>query len=253
MRAQSDRWSFSASRATHVWKAVTQQHHRELLPLFRRLVPRDGIVLDVGAHAGQFAKLFARCAPAGRVYAVEPSGYTRSILRIVVRLRRLANVTVVPAALGAETREVRLSTPIKASGARGFGLAHLGEPDARWSRVAVELVEETTLDELAVRLALSRLDFIKADIEGSEMRLLTGARRTIERFRPRLMLELNDAHLARAGDTVADAFALTAALGYRAFVMRPDGRLVPAESGAAGDFWFLPAGDPVIATLTETR
>jgi FkbM family methyltransferase len=241
MQTEPYRWRLSPGYAAHLWKALTQQHHRELMPLFRRFIPPDGIVVDVGAHAGQFAKLFARCAGSGRVYAIEPSAYARSILSTVVRLHRLGNVTVLPVALGAETHESLLSTPIKASGSHGFGLAHFGEPDDRWQRVATETVSETTLDALAAELTLDRLDFIKADIEGNEMRLLVGARETIVRFRPRLLVELNDTHLARAGDTIADAFALMAGLGYRAFALGTDGRLTPAEAGGAGDFWFLPA------------
>lgn len=244
MRTEPYRWRLTPGYAAHLWKAVTQQHHRELLPLFRRFIPAEGIVVDVGAHAGQFAKLFARCAASGRVYAVEPSAYARSILTAVVRLHRLGNVAIVPMALGADRRESQLSTPIKASGSHGFGLAHLGEPEDRWHRVATETVSETTLDALAAELRLDRLDFIKADIEGSEMRFLAGARETIARFRPRLLVELNDAHLARAGDTMADAFVLLAGLGYRGFVLGGDGRFTPAEPGGAGDFWFLPADDP---------
>lgn len=241
MSAYACRPRLSPGYAAHLWKAVTQQHHRELLPLFRRLIPRDGVVVDVGAHAGQFAKLFARCAASGRVYAFEPAAYARSILSLVTRVHRLGNVTILPLALGAETRESVLSTPIKASGSRGFGLAHLGAPEARWQRVATETVTETTLDAVAAELALDRLDFIKADIEGNEMRLLAGARETIARFRPRLLVELNDAHLARAGDAMADAFAFLAGLGYRGFVVGPNGDLLPAGPGAPNDFWFLPA------------
>lgn len=244
MRTEPYRWRLTPGYAAHLWKAVTQQHHRELLPLFRRFIPPAGVVIDVGAHAGQFAKLFARCAAAGRVYAVEPSAYARSILSTVVRLHRLGNIAVVPVALGAETRESLLSTPIKNSGSHGFGLAHLGVPEDRWQRVATETVAETTLDALVAELALDRVDFIKADIEGSEVRLLVGARDTIARFRPRLLVELNDGHLARAGDTMADAFALMAQLGYRAFTLDGMGRFSPASPGGAGDFWFLPADEP---------
>lgn len=240
MRTEPYRWRLSPGYAAHLWKALTQQHHRELLRLFRRLIPADGVVIDVGAHAGQFAKLFARCAKGGQVYAIEPSAYARSILSTVVRLHRLGNITVLPLALGAETRESLLSTPIKTSGSHGFGLAHLGRPDDRWQRVATETVAETTLDALAAELRLDRLDFIKADIEGNEMRMLVGARDTIARFRPHLLVELNDAHLARAGDTMADAFALMAELGYRALSLGPDGDLAPAAAGGAGDFWFIP-------------
>jgi FkbM family methyltransferase len=244
MPHQTHRWQLSPRYAAHLWKAVTRQHHRELLPLFRRFIPNDGVVVDVGAHAGQFAKLFARCAASGQVYAIEPSAYARSILSIVRRLHGLGNIAIVPVALGAATGEARLSTPIKPSGSRGFGLAHLGEPDQRWSAHETETVKATTLDALVPDWGLDRLDFIKADIEGGEMRFLAGARQTIARFRPHLLVELNDAHLARAGDTMGDAFALMADLGYRAFTQGPDGRLSPAAAGGAGDFWFLHESTP---------
>ncbi len=238
------RWRLTPSFAAHLWKALTQQHHRALMPLLARYVPRDAVVLDVGAHAGQITKLLSRLAADGRVYAIEPASYARAILRTVVWWHRLGNVAVVPVALGAETRLERLFSPIKASGAIGFGLAHLGASEAPDRPVAEEVVVQTTIDELTAELALDRLDFIKADIEGSEMRLLTGAQRTIERFRPCLLLELDSTRLARVGDRVADAFAFLQARGYRAFAQRQAGALAPVAPGD-GDIWFLPPGASV--------
>ena len=245
MQTQPYRWRLSPSFVAHLWKATTQQHHRELLPALARCVPRDGVVVDVGAHAGQFTKLFARLAADGMVYAVEPGSYARAILRAAVWVRRLDNVAIVPAALGAESRLEILNIPVKASGAVGFGLSHFGAPETRWPRVASELVAQTTLDDLAGSLALDRVDFIKADIEGGELRMLEGARRSLERFRPRLLVELNAAHLARAGDRLADAFAFLAAFGYRAFALDQRGSFVPVIAPRDGDFWFLPADDPL--------
>src|SRR5437899_1856078 len=95
------RWRLSGSFLAHLFKATTQQHHRALAPTIARLVPSDSVVFDVGAHAGQYTKLLARTAVAGRVYAFEPGGYARSILRSVVWLHGLANVAVLPIALGA--------------------------------------------------------------------------------------------------------------------------------------------------------
>ena len=86
----------------HLFKAAFKQHHRALVPLLRPLIKPDAIVLDVGAHAGQYAKLFAKLAPFGRVYAVEPQSYARRILRVALALNRLGNVTILPLALGAK-------------------------------------------------------------------------------------------------------------------------------------------------------
>jgi FkbM family methyltransferase len=248
MQTEPYRWRLTPSLIAHLWKATTQQHHRALLPLLTRCVPRDGIVFDVGAHAGQFTKLFARLASAGQVYAIEPGSYARSILRAAVWTQRLSNVAILPVAFGAANQLAVLHMPVKASGAAGFGLSHLGAPEARWPRVAVETVAQTTIDELAETLALDRLDFIKADIEGGELRMLEGAQRSLERFRPRLLIELSDAHLARAGGTIADAFAFLQARKYHAFTMQAGGALSPVGEPGDGDFWFFPTEDPLAPT-----
>lgn len=243
MRVEPYRWRLSGGFIAHLFKATTQQHHRDLAALIARFVPPTGVVLDVGAHAGQYTKLFARAASSGRVYAFEPGSYARAILRMVVALHRLDNVAVVPAALGAVCGLATLSVPVKASGSFGFGLSHLGPPQARWPVVAQELVALTTLDAVASALALDRLDFIKADIEGSEFALLRGGEETLRRFRPVLVIELLSRHLARADGRVEDAFAFLEGLGYTAYDLAPAGALVRAEGPRDGEFWFF-AGDP---------
>ena len=50
-------------------------------------------------------------------------------------------------------------------------------------------VEATTLDELVQRFGLSRVDYIKMDIEGAERFALEGAQETLRNFRPTLMLD----------------------------------------------------------------
>jgi len=237
-------WRPSGSFLAHLLKATTQQHHRALAPTIARLVPPTAVVFDVGAHAGQYTKLFARAANHGRVYAFEPGSYARSILRTVVWLHGLSNVAVVPMALGSEARLDTLTIPLKSSGSFGFGLSHLGKPSERWRAVAQEIVAVTTVDSVVKTLDLDRLDFIKADIEGWELRLLHGAESTLARFRPRLLLELSGTALARAGDRLADAFAFLAARGYRAFRFEAGASLAPVAESADGDFWFIPAEDP---------
>ena len=184
----------------HLFKALTRQHHVELIPILRPVLPRDGIVFDVGAHAGQMAKLFALMAPQGHVYAFEPGLYALSILRPMVRLRGKGRISIDPIAFGAKPGTLTLSTPIKKSGSLGFGLSHLGQggdgADVFRHEVAVE-----TIDRYAVAKRIDRLDLIKADIEGWEMQLLFGAADTLTRLRPVVFLEVVDTYLARAGDS----------------------------------------------------
>lgn len=221
----------------HLFKAIFKQHHREMLPLLRRVLPADSIVFDVGAHAGQYAKLFARLAPQGFVYAFEPQSYARRILRAALRLNRLKNVAILPFGLGDRGGVALLDIPVKASGSYGFGLAHIAGRDPRDSEH--EAVALATIDQVVAALRLQRLDFIKADIEGFEQRMIEGGRDTLARFRPALLIELNGQHLARAGGSVDGLWRMLTDLGYAAFETGVTRGLIPITAPRQGDVLFL--------------
>ncbi len=232
-------WRHRITYAAHLFKALVKQHHKELIPVLRAFVPPDAVVFDVGAHAGQFAKLFARLAPRGRIYAFEPGSYARNILERAIRFNRLANVTIVPAGLGDGVGQSVLAMPIKASGSYGFGLSHLGAPDDRLAHRR-ERISVTTIDSFAARIDLQRLDFLKADIEGWEVRMIEGGRETLTRLRPVLMLELLEHYLARAGDSLADAWAILSRLGYHPAVPDEAGRLRDLTEPQDGNIFWIP-------------
>ena len=219
----------------HLFKAVVKQHHKPLTPMLRRVIPEDGIVFDVGAHAGQFTKLFAKLAPRGFVYSFEPGTYARTILRIGIRANRIRNVAILPFALGARSGVAMLSVPVKRSGSYGFGLSHIGAPDRPGEREAVAM---TTLDEAAETLGVTRLDFVKADIEGYELQLILGATRTLARLKPALLLEVDPGRLARAGDSMEALWRALVELGYRAAEPTPE--QTPIASPRGGDVLWLP-------------
>jgi len=222
--------------AAHLFKAVAKQHHKELIPILRPLLPEDGVVFDIGAHAGQMAKLFARMAPKGRVHAFEPGAYALSILRPAVTLRGRGRIKVEPIALGAEPGKLTLTTPIKRSGSYGFGLSRLG--DARGGKAFRHEVEVDTIDRYVERNRIARLDLIKADIEGWELQMLRGARNTLATLKPALVLEAVDAYLARAGDSRSELWRFLSDLGYRPH--RLELGLPPFEPEADGDVVWVP-------------
>jgi FkbM family methyltransferase len=229
-----------ASWAAHLFKAATRQHHRELRDLFAPYVPADALVVDIGAHAGQFSKLFAAMAPRGVVHAFEPSAYARSVMAPALAVNRIRNVRLAPMGLSDAPGEMVLHTPLKRSTALGFGTAHLS---ARRDTVSTatfdQTVRLTTLDLYAQDHGFARLDLIKADVEGWEMRALVGGEACLRRFRPTLFLEVDDALLARAGDSPETLFDWLSALGYRGY-RSPDLTPAPRWTGA-GDYLFAAA------------
>jgi FkbM family methyltransferase len=229
----------------HLFKAVTRQHHLELIPILRPVLPQDGVVFDVGAHAGQMAKLFALMAPDGKIFAFEPGAYALSILRPMIRLKGKGRIAIEPIAFGAESGTLTLSTPIKRSGSLGFGLSHLGQA-GEGDNVFRHDVAVETVDRFVAAKGLRRLDLIKADIEGWELQLLKGAEETLRTLRPVVFLEVVDAYLGRAGDSRSALWRFMIERAYRPHRLEPG--LPPFDPEADGDVVWIPEERGKVAT-----
>lgn len=82
-------------------------------------------------------------------------------------LNQLTNVTIVPKALGDRNTFVSMKGISVTSGGEG-------------------IIECTTLDTWAEETKLTRLDFLKMDVEGFERKVLAGGLETLRRFKPRM-------------------------------------------------------------------
>lgn len=209
----------------HLFKALTRQRFLELKPLLQQHIRADSVVIDVGAHAGEFTKLFSSLAPQGQVYSFEPGSYARSILTRVVSVRGLKNVSIQPVGLSDKPATETLHMPLKDSGSIGFGLSHVGDDKNVDARDTVEeKIVLVTLDNFVAQQKLTRVDFIKIDVEGWELRALEGARKTIEQHHPVLMLEMVDRFLSRAGDSAQKMWDFLKAQGYDIYRFDDTGR-----------------------------
>ncbi len=108
--------------------------------------------------------------------------------------------------------------------------------------VRTERVEVATIDIFAAAQGLTRLDFLKADIEGWEQRMIEGGRQTISRFRPIMMIEMVDSHLNRAGDSLASAWDLLRSIGYRPHLWDGHEGLARLAEPREGDIFWLSDG-----------
>jgi FkbM family methyltransferase len=140
-------------------------------------------VLDVGAHVGQSAAEFLDAFPRARIHSFEPAPASYEELRKLAR--RSPRMTAVNAALGDRDGTApffinRLSVTnslLKASAGAGEFLVASDGLDSR-EQTTVRLL---TLDGYCAEQAIERIDLLKLDTQGYELRVLDGARALIER------------------------------------------------------------------------
>jgi FkbM family methyltransferase len=157
------------------------------------LVQPGMTVVDAGANIGYYSALLSQALqPSGQVYAFEPEPRNHLVSTANVLLTRKLSPQAAPAEvfLTALTDQIGNARLNLYGGNLGMHSLVYGNGGAAGSSV----VPTTTLDALRWGSASAtglprRIDVIKADVQGSELALLRGAERTIERDRPVLCLE----------------------------------------------------------------
>jgi FkbM family methyltransferase len=127
--------------------------------------PQPGdVVLDVGAGIGAEALLFSRLVgPTGRVVSIEAHPRTYARLVDLCRANRLGNVTTLQVAVSDSDGEVVLSDDSH----------HLQNRILPWNEAGVR-VPARRIDTVAAELSIDRVDLLKMNIEGEEVRALEG-------------------------------------------------------------------------------
>jgi FkbM family methyltransferase len=184
------------------------------LAVLEKLMRRGGTAVDVGANQGFFA--FALSEIADRVVAFEPNPDYALFARVMLRGR----ASVHRLALSDRPGRASFRVPIDHDGTVLHLAGSLKGTHAQFPRTRTYEVAIRTLDSFA----LADVRFIKVDVEGSEREVLDGARMTIARDRPPLLLELLSGTHADPGGYTA---AICQEFGYDAVIVQR-GEQIPA-------------------------
>jgi FkbM family methyltransferase len=185
-------------------------------------LPVGGTFIDVGANIGIHSVLGAlRVGPQGKVLAIEASPITFPVLA-----ENLAS-TGCPGAI-AVNRGAWDVTSTATFCHVPDNPAHSHLSTTGYHRGHVFTIACEPLDTLAEQAGLDRVDLIKVDVEGSEIKVLDGARKILSAYRPPVILEINPGTLRdNLGTSVLDLYQRVRDLGYNMTALLRDFRRVP--------------------------
>ena len=164
--------------------------------LFGETVAPATIVFDIGAHVGFYTLLASLLVGhAGQVFAFEPLPQNLLYLREHLRLNKIANVSVIDAAVTSQRGTVNF----------------VGGPSTSTGHIAAQgqhQVRGTSLDDFVFQENNPPPDYLKIDVEGAEVEALAGGRAVLARWRPTIFLATHSEQLRHS------CCQLLLALGY---------------------------------------
>lgn len=172
--------------------------------LINKFVKRGMIVLDIGANIGchtlRMAKLVGET---GRVIAIEPMDWAFSKLKYNIGLNNFKNIIVEKIAFSNVDKK-RQSVHFRTSWTLDGSKQNNNE----------EGVNFLTLDSYIKKQQINRVDFIKLDVDGYEYKVLVGAKKTLQKFSPLILIELGKYTLEGVGDSLENLLDLLISLNY---------------------------------------
>ena len=154
-------------------------YEREKQTVFRALIRPGNVVYDLGANVGFYSLLASHLVgPSGKVFSFEPLPRNLALLEKHIVRNRMSNCTITAAAVSDH------------SGTACFE-AQCNPHKTKLSPTGHITVRLVSLDELVASGEISPPDVIKCDIEGAEFDAIQGARATLSRYRPKILLALH--------------------------------------------------------------
>ena len=179
--------------------------------IFTNLVKPGHIVIDAGANVGQYSMLASTLVkPDGAVHAFEPAQINRLKMAMNLVRNRVGNVSLNDLALWDLPEELLMSLDLADQKQRNFGAFAASKKSAVDEPLTVlsNSVAAIRLDDYVQQQGLTAVNVIKMDIEGSETRALNGARATLKKYRPLILMELNQQAARSQGGELLDLWRL---------------------------------------------
>jgi FkbM family methyltransferase len=201
--------------------SLNQLYDMQTVEIMRRALTRGSNCIDVGCHAGDFLTQMLEICPEGRHLAFEP------IPDLFAQLeRKFANeprVTLHRSALSDGKGIVSFQHVVSNPGYSGLKQRRYDRDNETITEITVQTER---LDDVVP--ATGAISFIKIDVEGAELQVLSGAKNTIARCKPIIVFEHGLGAADHYGTTPEAVFdLLTAECGMSCSTM---GRWLAGES-----------------------
>ncbi|MGD1712470.1 FkbM family methyltransferase [Dapis sp. BLCC M172] len=156
----------------------------ELEFIRQNLKVSNPVIVDIGANTGNHLVYFAKIMQAAKVIPIEFHPEIIAALKRHISINQVSNIDL--SKLGYAIGKNRGISFIKEHPAKDFCLTEIADNIINGTEVVV-----VTLDELIQE----KVDFIKVDVQGTEIDALVGAKNLISTYQPDMLVEVAKNHI----------------------------------------------------------
>lgn len=162
----------------------------------KNILSKDAVFMDVGANVGAYLFTLEDHLKPENIFAFEPNPQLFKRLGRLFPKVNLSSVALSDISTIAEFKiPVINGEKIHTRGTLQTSIKEKNEEKTILQKVEVKPLDDLVFDSAQTdKLKFQQLDFIKIDVEGNEMQTLRGAKKTIEKFKPILMVEMEQRH-----------------------------------------------------------
>jgi FkbM family methyltransferase len=178
---------------------MSETYEEELSIMFRWMesisLPAKPVIFDVGANIGLFSLAYANLFPNSLVYGFEPVPFIYKMYLENIKLNNKNIIDrIIPFEIGFSNKRQRLSLgiPNKETHKRYGNNINIGLYSVHAENNKKINASFTTIDTFVIEKKINTIDLIKIDVEGHEYEVLDGARQTIKKLKPIIVMEYNE-------------------------------------------------------------
>jgi len=201
--------------------------------IFLKQIIRPGdYCIDIGANEGEYSFYLAKLVGCnGKVFSFEPT--KKAYKRLQEHHTHLSpqNVHNYNYALGEQNGFCQMAVPIETN---EIGMIISNDFRAHFSikkenDCVTEEVTRKTLDTFVEENKIKKIDFVKCDVEGSELQVFSGGHDSLVRFKPIVLCEIEERNLSYFGKKMRDVFSYLRSLDFISFYLNND-RLIELKN-----------------------
>ena len=206
-----------------------REKQEPILEFGDKFLNEGDVVIDCGANQGIFSLSFkSKIKKLGVIFCIEPFDYATKKIKRNFILNRFNNFFIYKNIV---SNKVGLKKIYYSQGITDASIVH--------KKKNYKIVKSISIDYLAKKHNLKKINFIKLDIEGAEYSALLGAKNSIAKFKPIIYLENNDINRF---NLITNFLKKT----YQPYYFEKDGKVNKLKKHLKGNIIFIPKKDTIV-------